>query len=172
MNNLITGITQQLPPQLFELLDHEVKLYEELLQILREEQRVLVEMDIETLISLSKKKENQLLKIRLLDESLQEMMKGLTGYPPTKTMGLSALAAFSTPTDAARINNYLTLLSKTRDSILDLNVLNKRFIEDTLGYLNDAIFLLTGAAMTPSVYGARGLTQQRVSGPMRINAEV
>lgn len=172
MNNLITGTTQQLPPQLFELLDHEVKLYGELLQILHEEQRVLVEMDIETLISLSKKKENQLLKIRLLDESLQEMMKSLSGYTQAKTMGLSALAAFSTPADAVRINNCLNLLSKTRDSILELNVLNKRFIEDTLGYLNDAIFLLTGAAMTQSVYGARGLPQQRVSGPMRINAEV
>lgn len=172
MNNLITGTTQQLPPQLFELLDHEVKLYGELLQILREEQRVLAEMNIEALISLSKKKENQLLKIRLLDESLQEMMKSLDGSPQTKTMGLSAVAVFSTPADAERINNCLTLLSKTRDSILKLNVLNKRFIEDTLGYLNDAIFLLTGAAMTQSVYGARGFTQQRTSGPVMINAEV
>ena len=169
---MMIGNTKQLPPQFFELLDHEVKLYEELLQILHDEQRVLVEMDIETLISLSKKKENQLLKIRLLDESLQEMMKSLAGYPQAETMGISALVAFSTPTDAVRINNCLTLLSKTRDSILKLNVLNKRFIEDTLGYLNDAIFLLTGAAMTQAVYGARGLTQQRVSGPVRINAEV
>lgn len=165
--------TRSIPPKLFEILEHETRLYKEMLELLQDERHALVDAKVEVLIRLAQKKENQMLKIRLADESFQEMARSFAEDPLSKVISISSLVALTSHADGERLQEYLKTLSEMREQILDMNIFNKRFTEDVLRYLNDAITLIMGAsAPSAPVYGMRGLAQQKTNIPTRISAEV
>jgi len=163
---------RSLPQALFDILDREVTLYQELLNILRQEQRALFAMKVDEVVTLSKKKESQLLKIRLVDEALQETARAFTAEREGKIITLSALASRATSEDAARVSQYLATLAAARDEILSLNVLNKRFVGDTLTHLNDAIAIITSTVSPPQPYHGRHPARRYSGLPAMISREV
>ncbi|MEW6220149.1 MAG: flagellar protein FlgN [Thermodesulfobacteriota bacterium] len=164
--------TRPLPARLFDLLDQEEAQYRRLLEILQAEQTALLAMSMEGVIKTSKQKESQLLKIRLLDDSLQELARGLARPGQDGPVTLSGLAAAAGGDEGDRLRRHRRALLAAKDEIVQQNGLNKRFIEDTLGYLGDAIAILTTPAAPPSVYGQRGRVRTAAQTPTRISREV
>lgn len=158
--------------KIFEILELEIRFSQELLQLINEEQTALTAMDLQTLVKISRRKEAQLKKIQQYDSALQETAMRLTRLPEGKIIKIADLKPFIAENDAFKLEDYRDRLEALRQDVLDRNHTNKQFASDTLGYLGDAISLITGAISDKSLYCARGASRARVNGPTMISREV
>ncbi|OGR08396.1 MAG: hypothetical protein A2511_02440 [Deltaproteobacteria bacterium RIFOXYD12_FULL_50_9] len=158
--------------KIFDILDQEINFSKDLLEILRKEQAALTAMDLQTLVKLSRQKEAQLKKIQQYDAALQETVVRLTKLPEGKIVKISDLRPFIAKSAADRLEQYRDQLEALRQDILDRNHINKHFAKDTLGYLGDAISLITGAIREQSIYSARGGPKAYANSPTMISREV
>ncbi len=129
-------------PEVFDHLASNLKLSEDLLTVLHEESAALKAMDTQSLFSVSRKKDSLLTKIQYLDNALRQAM-GNT--PERAASGMSA-------EESRIIGQYKSKINLTRQEIQIKNLFNKRFTEDTLGYLSDAIGLFTRPAQEENTY--------------------
>ena len=146
------------PAKLLEIFNRQTSLGEEFLTLLAEEKTALVEMDMQTLISLSQKKEQQLIRLKTLDDELQEESRRL--WPEdkgnNKIIKLTALAPFVSDEEHKRLADYRDRLAELHVKIQENNLFNKQFAEDTGKYLNDAIQLISNAVAEHSTYSTNG----------------
>jgi len=152
--------TQINPAKLTELFERQIVLGEELLHLLGEEKTALIEMDMQALLSLSQKKEHQLLRLKNLDEALREESRRLWPDSNEKIIRLAALSPFVSEEENERLTSYRDRLAKLRNSIDEKNLFNKQFAEDTGKYLNDAIRLITSAVGERPIYSTKGAHKQ------------
>ncbi len=172
MSNQIKG-TNTIPKKLFDILEMEIKLSNDLLAIIKDEKKALVDVDLEALVSLSSRKENQLQRIQMYDESLQVLMRKTVNAPEAENINLSAIKHLAgNDEEAERLEGCRANLSNLRQEIIDGNLFNKRFASDTLGYLSDAISLITGAIHEHSLYSQKGNTANGSKSPALISREV
>jgi flagellar biosynthesis/type III secretory pathway chaperone len=129
-----------------------LQLSEELLTALQEEETALKTMDTPGLFRLSRRKETLLVKIQYLDNALRKSLIGQSENPSTESQ---------TPERTQVIGQYKIKIKAIRQKIHARNTLNKRFTEDTLGYLNDAIALITRPVEVENIYRAPGRAQAR-----------
>lgn len=161
------------PQKLFDILDKQVNLSSELLDILAEEKEALIAMDMQALLRLSKKKEHQLARIQLHDQTMQEEGQRLLPNADGKVVKLAALTPLVTEEEDSRLQEYRDRLESMRNEILSRNIFNKQFAEDTQRYLNDAIRLITSAATEERpMYGTRGKAKPVASQPSLLSREV
>lgn len=146
------------PTKLFEIFNRQIILSEELLQILSEEKIALINMDIQGLIALSQKKEEQLTRLQTLDSTLQEEALSIWPDNSPKVIKLAALAPHVDDEEYNRLSGYRDRLSELKEKINDNNLYNKNFAEDTGKFLNDAIKLITSAVAGHPVYSTNGKT--------------
>lgn len=167
--------TREVPPKMFEILDRQIQFAGEFLAILEEEKAALVAMDMQVLISITKKKMSQLKRIHLLDRALKETLEHFAPTPASsnvKVVKLSSLIPLFSRDDAKKIKGRRDELMKMQEEIQARNRLNKRFTDDVLGYLGDAISLITGTVADKAVYGARGMARSVGNSPSLISTEV
>ena len=164
--------TRQIPKKIFDLLEREVRLSKDILDLLEAEKNALSTMDMPSLISLSRKKATQVATIQSVDESLQETARQLANLPAGRPVKLEDLASVASGQDVEQIKAYRKQLTLLREEILGRNMLNKRFAEDTKGFLNDAISLITGSFTKKQVYGTKGLDKPSSKQPTLISREV
>lgn len=172
MENQPMQLSTSATGKLFDILEQEIRFSEELLQILSEEQTALTAMDLQTLVKISRRKESQLKKIQQYDAALQETASRLTRLPEGKIVKLADLKPFIAESEAMKLEEYRDKLEALRHDVLDRNHINKQFANDTLGYLGDAISLITGAIRDQSLYSARGAARYSANGPAMISREV
>ena len=170
---------------LFEGLRVNMKLCEDILVVIKEEGKALKSMDTQTLFKLSKQKENLLAKTHYLDDSLKgtigeldpdaissDAKNNATGAVSTARK-LAELAPGLSAQDAEMIKKYNKKLTKLRQEIQIRNQINKKFTEDTLLYLNEAISMITQPVQTQKTYGSGGLPPTNMrSLPSMISREV
>lgn len=157
------------PPELFETLERQTVHSEQLLAILAEELQVLTRMDIQALIGLTRKKESLLKRLQLLDASFQEIAQGCPRDGSPGPVRLKEIIAGSEPEAAARLERYRVRLVALRHKIHDRNLINKQLADDILGYLKDAISLITGPAGGPAAYGTKGTPRPSAKQPVFIS---
>lgn len=167
-----TAMQQIIPKKIYDLLEREVQLSQELLDILQAEKNALTAMDMKSLVSLSRKKMNQLSKIQSVDESLQETARQIADLHPGRKVRLENLASIASGEDMVRLKDYREKLTSMRQEILDRNIINKHFAEDTKSYLNDAISLITSKVADTPMYGSKGIDKPSTKQPALISREV
>ena len=164
------------PEKLYETLARQITLTEEFLEIIDEEKTALTEMDMQALIALSQKKEQQLTRIQHLDATLQEEAQRLRPELAGKIVKIDALTPFLSPEEGQRLANYKEQLGILRDEILTRNLFNKKFAADTRSYLDDAIQLITSAFSDTTnsrpMYSTTGSEKQLSTQPSLLSREV
>ena len=151
--------------ELLVMLDKELVYADEILVLLEEELQALIDMDMSALVSLSKKKMNQMLRMQRLDSSVQEKINAVQARNGTrgdekgaasgeKIVDISSVADLLEAGIKEKLWQKKEALREKRRAIADKNYINKRMVEDSLGYLNDAISLLT-TRPDESGYGKR-----------------
>ena len=133
-----------------EALALNLKLSQELLVALHEEATALRAMDSQGLFRLSSTKGTLLAKLHYLDDALK-------AQAPAK----DSSAEGPSPEQAVIIRQYKERISTLRGEIMARNFVNKRFTEDTLGYLHDAISLITRPPEANNTYHIPGRSQAR-----------
>lgn len=146
-----------IPPRLFEVLDQEVSLSEEMLALLEQEKAALVAVDVQGLVAITRRKTNQLNRIQALDVLLQEMTGQLMAGTPGKPSLTAVINQVARGEERERLAASRQRLLRLREEILAKNTVNHYFAADTQRYLNDAISLITNAlAENPDSYQRGG----------------
>jgi len=162
-------------PLILDILKRQIAISSVFLAILEEEKHALINMDVASLISLTKKKERELAKIAQLDHSLQEVARRIVMTNPhndKKMIKLAELIPFMTREQTLAVKKYRDQLAVLREKISSNNLINKRFASDTLGYLNDAISLICGEMTGDRLYSMQGRQQRKNSVPSLVSREV
>ncbi|MBA3014477.1 MAG: flagellar protein FlgN [Proteobacteria bacterium] len=129
-----------------------LSLSENLLATLNEERLALKAMDTQGLFRLCRHKDTLLAKIHYLDNSLQKAWT---------TQNSDHAEANIPPEELRLIAQYKERINETRQQIKTSNTVNKRFTEDTLSCLSEAIALLTRPAQPEHTYHIPGRSQAR-----------
>ncbi|MEW6289079.1 MAG: flagellar protein FlgN [Thermodesulfobacteriota bacterium] len=162
-------------PLILDILKRQIAISAGFLAILEEEKHALINMDVASLISLTRKKESELAKIAQLDHSLQEVARRVVTTNPhndKKMIKLAELIPFMTREQTLAVKQYRDQLAALREKISSNNLINKRFASDTLGYLNDAISLICGEIAGDRLYSMRGRQQRKNSVASLVSREV
>ncbi len=157
---------------LFEILGSEENLSNELLNLLDQEQTALTAVDLKGLISLSQKKNKLAVQIHNLDETIQHVAKKMLGEDDRNIVKLSSLESKVDTAEAGKLKGFRQRLNDLRRKIHDCNMINKKFAEDTLGYINDGISMISGAVAAEGEYQGRVGLNRASNGPVLINREV
>lgn len=138
--------------EVIEGLAVSLKLSQDLLASLHEESTALRTMSTQDLFRISHQKDILLSKIHYLDDALQNSFAALRKDPVVNSL---------TPEQSRLIDNYKNKITSVRQEIHAKNTINKRFTEDTLSYLSDAIALITRPAEADNTYRIQGRSQAR-----------
>jgi flagellar biosynthesis/type III secretory pathway chaperone len=164
--------SNSMPFELFENLDRQVDLSQQLVDILGQELNALTAMDIQTLLTLTRKKENQLKRLQLLDAAFQEIARTILAASSPEPVRLREVIGLAGQEEAARLEQSRIRLVALRHKIHDRNLINKQLAHDVLGYLNDAVSLITNAATNQVPYSAKGSSQPAARQPTLISREI
>jgi flagellar biosynthesis/type III secretory pathway chaperone len=161
-----------IPAELFENLHRQTELSQQLVEILEQELDVLTRMDIQTLISLTRKKESQLKRLQLLDAAFQEIAGAICAAAAPEPVRLRQVIELATADEAHRLEQSRVRLVALRHRIHDRTLINKQLAHDILGYLGDAISLITNTAAGQTPYSARGANRPSSRQPALISREI
>ncbi len=168
IHNIKPGATASL----FRSLEKEISLCEELVAVLESEKAALIAMEMQELIRLSDLKQSLTERISQQDECLRELIMELIEAPGSRVVKLSAIEPAIGDEDAVILSKYREKLASLRFQIEDKNLVNRRFAEETLEYIGDAISMITGAIAEHTSYESRGNTRPTAPGPAMISREV
>ncbi len=143
---------------LSDLLGEELDLYRSLLSLLQKERRTVVDCSIEDLIQINKKKENLVLKMRILEQSRQALLEKIAeaiGIPP-EALTLSVLEE---RLEEPLANQLSTLRSKLRailQSIREANEENRVFLQHSVDFVKGSLDLIRHLTLTSPTYMPTG----------------
>ncbi|TBV79167.1 MAG: flagellar protein FlgN [Desulfobulbaceae bacterium] len=167
---------QKIPGGIFDLLARELTLSRDLLSILDLEQAALVAMNLNELISLSRRKAEHLEVVREIDEQLRLQVEQFTGAGSSaeKAVRLSDLIELVNDEKKATLAEQCRELVELRQEVAAKSVINHNFVEETKRHIHDAISLITSAVgEQPFGYGKAGYPAGRGIGrPNLISREV
>lgn len=138
--------------EIIEGLAVSLKLSQDLLASLHEESKALRTMSTQELFRTSHQKDILLSKIHYLDDALQSSFSALRKDPASSSLS---------PEHSRLIDDYKRKITNIRQEIQTRNTINKRFTEDTLRYLSDAIALITRPPEADNTYRMPGRSQAR-----------
>ena len=162
-----------LPPRFFEILEQEVLLSQDMLAILHEEQKALVDMDMQALLRLSSMKQNRLSRLQTLDSLLAERAEEFRPEAAAKPAKLADLIPLLNPEEGEKLGQYRQKLTELRKEVISRNLRNRSFAADVKQYLHDAISLITSGITDRPIYGLTGLSRKpSLNQPSLISREV
>ena len=132
-----------------EGLNVSLKLSQDLLALLGEENLALRSMSTQELFRISRQKTMLLAKLGYVDATLKNIL-------PAEGQNSGEASE-----RGQVIGQYKRRINEVRGEIMANNMINKRLTEDTLGYLNDAISLLTRPSREEALYRAPGKVPAR-----------
>lgn len=143
---------------LWELLDQGVASFEILLHDVRQEWEYLKKDDVPSLLSLLQTKKIHISKIKEIQGSMDQILIELMGegVEPNPGETLSNLTHHVSHIQAKKIINYQIMMDQLKHQITKLNEQNKRFIQETLDYLEELFSFLIFPIQEEPVYVKSG----------------
>ena len=143
---------------LSDLLGKELDLYRSLLSLLQKERRTVVDCSIEDLIQINKRKENLVLKMRILEQSRQSLLEELAEAIgiPTEALTLSVLEERLEEPMATKLNILRSKLSAILQSIREANEENRVFLQHSVDFVKGSLDLIRHLTLTSPTYMASG----------------
>lgn len=151
----------KLPAELFKFLEEDVSMHKKLLAIIGREREYLFNSSIDDLFPLSHAKEDQLAKINDLEKRLKDYVKSIFQADSDWSEGItfSQLIELSYAQQKRVLKSYLTILRALKDEIQQSNSHNKKYIEERLTLIREAMSLFLPSSKAP-FYTARGWRNQ------------
>ncbi len=159
----------------FDILKRQISISTDFLALLETEKQALIDMNMNSIIELTHRKEDDLAKMAQLDHSLQEVARQvvISDSPSQgKTIKLVELIPFMSREQAVTLKKLRDQLAALREKIADNNLINKRFAGDTLRYINDAISLICSEITNKPAYHPRRKAAGSSPAPALVSKEV
>jgi flagellar biosynthesis/type III secretory pathway chaperone len=143
---------------LSDLLGKELDLYRSLLSLLQKERRTVVDCSIEDLIQINKKKENLVLKIRILEQSRGALLEKLAqsiGITP-EALTLSVLEERLKEPFVSQLRSLRSNLRAILQSIREANEENRVFLKHSVDFVRGSLDLIQHLTLASPTYMASG----------------
>lgn len=157
---------------LLEVLQEEVRIYRSLVDLLQEEQKGLIQADMEVIEEVEKKKETVYLKIKLLEESRQILVAKIgslcgviEGDPPLSRM-IQVSGGHCTDALTACRGELRELLV----TVQNLVKMNEGLVGTSLEFLRGSLALLQHPSFQP-VYSPDGQVETMQDTPRSVNQQ-
>ena len=160
---------EQLINNLLLLLDDTVALYQSLLALYHEERQSLMAFDLEGIDASAKKKENLILKIKILEEQRQRSMDSIASSLNLDASGLTLtrLAEKVDIRQSYKLSAVGDELSAVVNQIKDVHGANRSLIIHSQGLVTDSLAYLSNHQAPDPVYYRNGsLAMQGQSGKL------
>jgi flagellar biosynthesis/type III secretory pathway chaperone len=152
---------------LSDLLHKELDVHRSLLSLLQEERRIVVDCSTEELIQTNKEKENLVLKIRILEQSREAILRKIADK-----MGLSADELTLSKLEerlkepfATQLQTLRSKLSAILQSIGEVNQENRVFLQHSVDFVKGSLALIRYLTVSGPTYMASGtLDGDRIDG--------
>ena len=145
---------------LWRWMGEDMTSHQALLEEMRQEWGCLKKNDLPSLLPLLQLKEAHMRKIKGHRESMPQIINGLLGerVGEDRPRTLSDLLPLVSPFQAQKIKSYQRGIERLLHQIVSLNEQNKRFIQETLAYLEGIFSLLTSSHREELTYAQKGKT--------------
>lgn len=163
--------------RLLELVEGHIACYEELVEVLKQEQKALLSMDLQQVQENSKAKEAIVRKLKLgvtpLSETILQTARDL-GLPVDPQPALIELAGAAVSPWSEKLSRVALTLTRIKRTVASQNEANKAFVKESLNMIGGTISLLTGAPKPEkSGYLASGQRAQAYAArPVRLSREI
>jgi len=157
---------------LLEVLQEEVQIYRSLIDLLQEEQKGLIQADLEVIEEVEKKKETVYLKIKLLEESRQPLVAkicafcGITEEDPPLSRMIQASGGHCTVALTACRGELRELLM----TVQNLVKMNEGLVGTSLEFLRGSLTILQHPSFQP-VYSPDGQIETMQGTPRSVNQQ-
>jgi len=147
----------------FELLEHETDLYQELLTLIEKEKQAVIATNLVELNETAKVKDNLLLKIRILDEQREHLLRKLADdlEHPVQALTLTKLSHLVEAPQANRLkqlrSTFLSIIAKIQRA----NDRNRTLFSHSLELVRSSVNLLNNVMTSSPVYFPSGNIQHR-----------
>jgi hypothetical protein len=151
---------------LLELLDGEASLYRTLLPVLQGEKDAIIELNLGELGKAGKEKDEVLIKIRIIEEKRQLIIKDLAkslGCSPHE-LTVTKLSELVEEPYAARFKSLCSDLLPLAKTIRDINGANKALIMHSAELVRNSFAFLNNLITDNAVYYRSGRMQQNDQG--------
>jgi len=157
-----------------DILEGEKALYLSLLSVLQLEKKAVIDSKFKELNENSKKKENLILKIRILEEQRVKLLKKLCDLfnYPLQNIDLLILSQLVDEPYSTRLKEYHSNLSALIESIQEINHANKDLITHSLELVKGSLFLLNNLMGSSSVYYRTGKIHNSEQGGIVLSGKI
>jgi len=176
MNQTATTTRPDLLDELTNGMRASLKLSQDMLETLSEENRALRGMDTPLLFGITKRKDLLYTRMQAVDAALKDVIGQVEsslagGCPPHGR--LDTLLPLLPEEPRAVLSQYREKVRFLREEIVAKNLINRRFTQDTLTCINDAIALFSAPpAPEKALYSTRGRYQKTSCQPAMISREI
>ena len=160
--------TNLLLEKLINLLNEECRLYRSLLLVLQTERRAIIDSQLFQLTECTKKKENLILKLRVLEEQRINYLNNLAALldTPVEALSLRGLSKLVDEPYGTQFSDCSTTLSALIQSIKEINQANKALVSHSLDLIRGSLTLLNDLISHNAVYYQTGKMQAGERGGM------
>lgn len=144
------------------ILDEIIKSYQQLLSVLQEEKRLIIEGDVEDLAGCLNEKEEVLGRLKALEERRQKEIALIC--PQNPALSLTALIQRVPAPYQARLRSCQVRLEALTASIQDVNQMNGILVERILQQITSLLGLLKQMAFNTVTYQPTGFIAESPSG--------
>lgn len=154
---------EQLLSRIITTLDETQRLYQDLMMMVQQERKAVLNSSVDQLSELLIEKENLLSQLTHLEKRRMGQLKQMAGqlHMPTQSLTLSKLAAQSPPHYAQKINERRTTLRRLIGDIGKVNEENRSMTHHCLSLVQGSLQFLQHWITPPSIYGASGSIDDR-----------
>ena len=148
--------------EFFKLLEHETELYLSLLAVIEKEKRAVIASNLAKLNEAVKVKDNLLLKLRIVDEQRNHLLRKLADQleQPLETLNLMKLSRLVEAPHGSRLERYRSKLLTLIAKIQDANERNRALFSHSLELVKGSINLLNNLMASSPVYFRTGDLQR------------
>lgn len=149
-----------------------VALSRQFVDMLGTERVAIAAMDVAVLMRQVRTKEELLAKLQRLDREMGESMARLRPAIQVGPAGLASLASLFAGDEAHRFKMLCQEWAGLRQEIVANNLVNQRFIQETLAFFGDAMSLFVDSGRQHAGYLAGGGPRKAMTGPCVLSREV
>ena len=149
--------------KLLGLLEHQTDLYQDLLTLIEKEKQAVIATDLAGLNETAKVKDNLLLKIRILDEQREHLLRKLADEleHPVQELTLTRLSQLVEAPQANRLKRLRSAFSSIIAKIQQANDRNRTLFSHSLELVRSSVNLLNNVMTISPVYFSSGCIQHR-----------
>lgn len=160
--------------QLTQCLDHLVKMYRTLLEVVRKEKDILILSQIESLSENNRSKEAMLVKIRSLENQRIRCSKEYAQFvgADTERPRLLEIATLVEPAKADKLRNLHSVLDLLTKRVSEINKDNEVLVQSALQVVQGAMTNIRDTVSTKNTYVQAGKMKSSSSGGHLVKKQV